>query len=286
MKSRLRVLIAVGSGGIEPWTTIEREGQEKTFGADEVEGVEIVWLEADSRLDSSPLYKSLNKVLGRAYRHFDPRIPSYAGLKSPLLLLAKGIVRFVLGPSFRSRSVRITDRRVTFPYPSLHFLHVPRQIHYFRYVLENYDFDFLLKTTSTCFIDKRTLLDFVDSLAPERHYSGAVYSRFGNLFVSGAGALFSRDVVERIVRNERKLPLDYWEDVTIGRLIHDLRLADTLDHPRVDVPPAGEAKQLPLAESKKNQSFVYRCKAAVGYTTELGDEIERMIEISEAVADA
>lgn len=280
---RSRVLITVGSGGIEPWKTIELEGQEKTFGRNKLADVDLVWLEADSSLDSSPLFRFLERGMKGAYERYDPRRPHRAVLKPPLQLLIELTMFLSLGQAWRSRRVRVTERRVTFPYPSLHHLHVLRQIHYFRYVLENYQFDFLLKTTSTCFIDLAALLDYVDGVVPRNHYSGATYSRFGIRFVSGAGALFSRDVVEAIVANSRRLPLDYWEDVTIGKVIQDLSLADVTEHPRVDVPPAGQVGKALASFSAKKRPFVYRCKASDGYTKKLGDEIQRMQAVEDSI---
>ena len=268
----------VGSGGIQPWRDIELLGQEQTFGEIETSVVEIVWLEANPSLDRSVVNRILDYLFKRAYSRFDSK-RSGGGLRTRFRRLGVLILSWtlwaLLDHTYWTTKPIHVGRRVTFNFPTLHHLHSIRQLHYFQYVLENFDFDFVLKTTSTCYVDIKSLSHFVATLTPKRVYSGPVYSRFGIPFVSGAAALFSRDVVESIVRLRKQLRVDFWEDVTLGELIRTHGLAYPTEFARVDVPKQTEISR-EFVENFRRVPFVYRCKASAGYTRELGDEIERM----------
>ena len=95
------------------------------------------------------------------------------------------------------------------------------------YCLDNLEFDFLLRTTCTSYVDIDKLLSYVDRLPDKKVYNGArnMYN-YKIYFTSGYCSLMSRDVVEKVVENQ-DLFFSYGmpEDLSVGRLIiHDLNI--------------------------------------------------------------
>lgn len=106
----------------------------------------------------------------------------------------------------------------------------------FKFLLENIDFDILLTTTCTSYLDVNNIIREVQSFPKERLYVGAVSSLRGTWFVISAFAFISKDLVKKVVENKEKY-LEYttksfigqpygevFEDVAIGRLFEYLDL--------------------------------------------------------------
>jgi len=96
------------------------------------------------------------------------------------------------------------------------------------YVLQNYDFDFLVRTNISTVTDIYNLGDFLTKVAKTKYYGGGHvlelkwgtnYSVYGTVYVQGTGIIFSRDIVEDICKNRDKLENNIIDDVSIGRYI-------------------------------------------------------------------
>ena len=97
-----------------------------------------------------------------------------------------------------------------------------------KYINENFEFDFVFRVTTTSFINITNLISFLKNIDPLDCYLGVedIYPPIRDSktetfrFISGAGIIISKDVVNKIIDNEEsyehQLSLD---DVALGKLI-------------------------------------------------------------------
>lgn len=108
----------------------------------------------------------------------------------------------------------------------------------FRYVLENYEFEFLFRTNTSSFVDLPRLLDHLNDKPKTGLYAGVIGTVFQNdKFASGAGILMSRDVVERICLDGENWKHGLIDDIAIGELVAKLSepSIDVISLPRLDL---------------------------------------------------
>lgn len=281
------VLIVVGSAGIEPWTIIERLGQEPTWGGQSVPGANIVWMEPDPRLDSSWFLRKLDAFAARRYDAFRTRynLRDVRGVRDLILSWTfNRVVRFAIGRPAAKPSPLGSGSRIRFPYPSLYYLGPLRYNAYLRYALENFGFDFLLRVTSTCYVDTPQLMRFLRTAPRQGLYAGNLCSLRKVPFVSGAAILFSRDVVTRLVANERAMRLDIYEDVGLGELVASSALTEPTEVARVDA--HGQVlDQVGKAPAAGVVPFIYRCKVADGSTDNAEPVVSLMFKVHDAITD-
>jgi galactosylxylosylprotein 3-beta-galactosyltransferase len=102
-----------------------------------------------------------------------------------------------------------------------------KMMHVFRFVLENYDFKYLLKTDDDAFVRPDRLLNYYRYFNPRRTYIGTYrifkettlpYSRRPQVYAGGAGYILSPDTVEYLAEQywRHKRPLMYYEDLLMG----------------------------------------------------------------------
>ena len=131
----------------------------------------------------------------------------------------------------------------------------------FKYVLKNYDFDFLFRTNTSSYLDVETLFKFLEGKSPTSVYRGVIGRVFGDTeFASGAGILLSRDVVERICERENDWKHGLVDDIAIAELISQLRnpTVPLMPLPRMDLASLDEAVSADPESIKEN--FHFRCK--------------------------
>lgn len=100
----------------------------------------------------------------------------------------------------------------------------------FKYILDNFEFDYLFRVNASSFVDKRALQSFLIDKPSKDYYAGVI----NGTYVSGAGILMSRDVLELIDKNgyalmhgappEEPLWVPEPEDVYLGWLVASLRI--------------------------------------------------------------
>jgi hypothetical protein len=97
-----------------------------------------------------------------------------------------------------------------------------------KYINKNFEFDFVFRVTTTCFINIANLLSFLKNIESTNCYLGQedIYppTRDSNTevvrFLSGAGIIISKDVVKKIIDNEESYEHKlYADDVALGKLI-------------------------------------------------------------------
>jgi hypothetical protein len=110
-----------------------------------------------------------------------------------------------------------------------------RYIMALEYCLNNFEFDYIYRTTCTSYIDIYKMYNFFNKLKiKEKFYDGLrnMYE-YQYLFTSGYHVMLSRDVVEVIVEHKDEyLKLELPEDVAVGALlIHTLKYASFENNP-------------------------------------------------------
>lgn len=297
--AKARLLVVVSSSGDFPFLDIERRGQIPTFGADQVDGVECVWVESDPRLSSKWAFRCANYVLSALQLNLSGH-PLEVMVRNYSYFFGQGRVRREViaseerpsSKNFRVRvnwshlmawsyspqrnwngfsrtlarilswladgKPRVSAERVTLNYANSYFLTTWRSFLRYEAVLELFDFDFVLFTTSTCYVDLLRLVEVADSLPKCRVYAGDVM-RFSVPFVAGNSVLLSRDVVESIVRHKDQYRLDLPDDVSLGLLVRDFGLADLVSIPTETLPFVA---QIPEDLSRNpSKPYLFRCKA-------------------------
>lgn len=242
------LLIAVGQANTEPWTSIWKEGQEKTWINTRSESNPVIHVQSKSapyfisKLDDFHEKNRYRKRLGlwqgrvdKIVTRFIPkRIPKYVfNVNSQLLLVNSWSTYFLLG----RREVALYD-----------------------WFLKFTDKDFLFATNTSSYIYQSRLLDVIQEFNP----NDAIYAGYllpegeEHQFVSGAGKLLSRKSVELFVKNWHKYSHEGLEDVSHGRLMESLGVP-ALALPRVDLPTPESVAALPEALIKSQ--FHFRCKS-------------------------
>jgi Galactosyltransferase len=107
-----------------------------------------------------------------------------------------------------------------------------------KFALENYEFDFLLRANSTCYLDIHSLEGYLSKKPQNTLYAGPIAK--GKDFVSGWGILLSRESVEVLVTSFSQADKQYFDDDAIGRVLK-----------RSDITP----QEIPFIEISSNQDL-------------------------------
>lgn len=103
----------------------------------------------------------------------------------------------------------------------------------FDWALHNFQWDYMARINSSCYVSKRRLLDYAQNLPDKGVFRGVgAPGEHGVTFLwGGAQYLISRDVVESFVANGDKWNHRHMEDVSMSGLARDLGIAlDTNGH--------------------------------------------------------
>lgn len=134
--------------------------------------------------------------------------------------------------------------KISFDYPILK-LDVPSSYEHvnekglkaFEWILKNYEFDILFRCTTTSYVNINELLKFIQKVPKSNLFCGLIdtyppYEVPDNQkikFVSGAGCFFSRDVLEKLIKNKKLYDYSLNDDVAISKLLtKDLNVPITI----------------------------------------------------------
>lgn len=110
------------------------------------------------------------------------------------------------------------------------------------------DYDFIFRTNSSSYVNKKRLKQFAATLPTEKLYAGKTLvdlNDFSGLAVSGAGIWLSRDTAD-ILRNEIDPAFEMEEDIVIGRILRKHGITAIEDNSRIDY-TGGVQQQLVIA---------------------------------------
>ena len=264
MGNHARVLVFIECAGVNPWLEIEEKAQKPILESWLDQVAEVVWISGTSDdTGNHSLYPGVKfirrqlKLTGRADSALARLVRHPIG-RFNLHALGEKKAKDFFYSRFADLPVRTEGPRVWLPVPTQIHIAGLRTIETFRYVIENYDFDFAVRLSSTCLVRPDVLREYVSQLPNRRVFGGSPIAFGGTTFMSGASTIFSRDVIEGIVKNEHMLSLAVYEDVALSLLVHKLRLADNFDFPRIDVT---SSESLPNSMDEWAGVPVVRCKA-------------------------
>jgi len=270
-----KILIVVTSSGESPFLEIEREGQLETWARNTDSSVRCIWIEGDPSLAEKPKFKALNWVMGLVQRNiYGPifHLSLEGGRVRPRVNLKPLLDKFYDASAAKNRFSRALQRlmgepreishsadgrRARLGVPNSYFLHPVRAIERYRY-LGNIEFDYVLQTTSTWYVHISAFAKFVSHLPKTGVYAGPKM-KFGCDFVPGNHIVMSRDVFKKVLELRHNIRLDLPDDVGLGQLISDFKLASIIDVQTVNV-STGFRGLSDLGEDWRS-AYVFRCKA-------------------------
>lgn len=204
-----RVLILVLSVDREPWRSIERDGQRSTWAAPSGLDPDAPVLFYRGR--SSGLERFVVAAVLRALRVAGAERSDSVAQALRTLFLRR------LGRGWSQRPATTVGDVVHTAVPETYGTVTPKTVAAFAHVLATEEFDFLLRTNTSTYIDRRRLLDLADGLPRRQYWGGFIGTSSGTSYTSGAGTLLSRDLVVESL-------LDAWDwalldDVALGRVL-------------------------------------------------------------------
>lgn len=87
----------------------------------------------------------------------------------------------------------------------------------------NQDYDYLVTTITSAYIDLPRLESFLENQPRLGYLGGRITEISGFKFQQGSFRVYSRDIIEWIVRNRRKYRHWLPEDVAMGKLVYELK---------------------------------------------------------------
>ncbi len=83
----------------------------------------------------------------------------------------------------------------------------------------NLDFDYLYRTNSSSYVDKRLIKTLVSDKPKKNFYAGHVGVFQNTRFCSGSGYFLSKDLVELLLQNKNALDYELIDDVSFGNFL-------------------------------------------------------------------
>ena len=273
ISNKPKVLILDVHGPYEPWLSILHNGQLKTWAdRDKFENLEIVHAMG---LPVDPLTHKLGEFLYSL--KFSK--PHWVGLLALCIDFAvkKLIGRFI--PNIKEiRDEEYGYKKWEVQMPDYALLMGNKMISVLKYALENSDFDYLATTITSTFINRSKLIEYVDLLPRTNLLAGNFVTRGSEHFQQGAFRLYSRDVVEFIVKN--RAGYNHWalEDVAMGRLLRNKGF-DEYSIPNITVGSLDCLRELNPIEIG-NQVYL-RCKGVTKYGNKLRGDVSILLAVNE-----
>lgn len=243
-----KVLVAVSQGNIEPWLTIKAKGQDTT------------WVNVQNRFVDVINFKSKNApLLVKNYDHIHEilRYRKNVGLWQGRLdkFTAKLISKDV--PQYHFSNV---DNFLNVESWSTYQLQGRRFIALYDWFLKETRYDFLFTTTTSSYIVKQNLLNLINKFDANRLvYAGYLLpENQSEQFVSGAGTLLSRKIIEMLAKNWHLFDFSTLEDVAHGKLVSSFGVK-AIALPRTDLLSVRDVGL--LSEAELDSAFHFRCKS-------------------------
>lgn len=158
--------------------------------------------------------------------------------------------------------------------PDLNLLYAHKTINTLEFAL-TLPWERLVMVTSSSYINLKALDELLSDLPNRKLIAGKILHQQANHFPSGSFRIFSRDVVEQLVKTRSKYRLYLPEDLALGKL------ASTFDLPMIelssiDLPDLETLESLSQEDLERTPHF--RCKSG---THENRDDVEIILRLHE-----
>lgn len=97
-----------------------------------------------------------------------------------------------------------------------------------------FDFDYIFRTNSSSYVDKKLLKEYLTDKPKFKFYSGIIGEQNNILFCSGSGYFLSKDLVELLISNEKDIDHNFIDDVSFGKFLSENGV-DLIPSERFDV---------------------------------------------------
>lgn len=161
----------------------------------------------------------------------------------------------------------------------------------FEYVLNNFEFDYLIRPNVSTYVRIDKIYEYLLNKSRTKFYCGPKNNYDGITYPSGTNMMFSRDIIEIIVKGKDQIKYNEWaDDWCIGKYLHinGIEMSDELDHywGIYGVWPEQEImkKLYSLKKEDIDNYITFRCKTEIAgdnLSSVLGkrNDIEKMIHI-------
>jgi hypothetical protein len=135
----------------------------------------------------------------------------------------------------------------------------------FEHCLRCHEFDYIFRTNSSSYVDLPVLQRACEGFPRNLRYSG-VHMSFGPVwYASGCGYTISRDLVEKVVAGQDQWDHTLIDDVSLGKLIHQLTGVTVTPAPRLDLTgkpfTVPQVREFLLTSSLPGTYYHYRCRS-------------------------
>jgi hypothetical protein len=100
--------------------------------------------------------------------------------------------------------------------------------------LRDFDFDYIFRTNSSSYVDKKLLKEYLKDKPRNNFYSAIIGNHNGISFGSGCGYFLSRDLVHFLIDHKNELDLTLIDDVSVGKLLSKYNI-ELVNSSRFDV---------------------------------------------------
>jgi hypothetical protein len=83
-------------------------------------------------------------------------------------------------------------------------------------LIKDLEFDYIFRTNSSSYVDKKLLLEFIKDKPKENFYSGVIGNYHGLPFASGSGYFLSKDLLKYVLENRNEWNHQVIDDVSVG----------------------------------------------------------------------
>jgi hypothetical protein len=244
----MKLMVSITQANTEPWLSIWREGQQKT------------WMKKDKKIVTILNYKSkappkfLAKfdIYHERYRYHQ-KIGKYVSIFDKIFaqITSKEIPAYKY---IESENLLAVDSY------SMYLLTNKRNLSLFKFFIEETECNFLFQTNTSSYVDCTKLLRVIENFDPKSNvYAGFVVEpQSTRAFVSGAGRLLSRAAIELIYSQYKQFPHDNLEDVSIGDFMRKFGV-EPLHLNRLDLPNLEILNN--ISDEELGSNFVFRCKS-------------------------
>ena len=101
-------------------------------------------------------------------------------------------------------------------------------------LLRDFDFDYIFRTNSSSYVDKKLLKEYLKDKPRNNFYSAIIGNHDGIPFGSGCGYFLSRDLVHFLIDHKNEFDLTLIDDVSVGKLLSKYNI-ELVNSSRFDV---------------------------------------------------
>ncbi len=123
-----------------------------------------------------------------------------------------------------------TDKEIYFNLPEVYQTMGEKMLLAFQWALDAREFDFIARVNSSCYVDKKELIKYVQTLPTKNLFAGGiVIDQNGNhdFCWGGLQYVISKDVIEKILHNKNRWQHNLMEDVSLSYLVKELKIPFT-----------------------------------------------------------